>query len=210
MRNGAVSVGAIALEPLFVLTERIVDPHKIAPLSEFPKRRLHHGRKQQPVVRSRRNDTRTPEQIRCQTAGPRIQLCDQLVRSPDKPMGKKGGIHQKLRMRNFFGTPEIIRRIRIDCGTNRPPNLLRVFRTHPPSEEESPESSTQGAIPVISRPNASIWEQSERSSSVVVSTGMERFSSPRSSASRTGSAIRRRKEIHSSRIIPVVSIFIFS
>ena len=153
MELRAVAVGAVALVPLLVLAQRVVDAQPVPAAPSALQRRFDHRREQQPVVEAR-HDRRVDSSAAIRwRSWSIVEPSRARPRRAQQPLREERGVDQRLALAREVHE---VRRCRIDRAGDRA--RARAAHTCPrralrPSRPRG--SSSHGAIPAISRPSAS-------------------------------------------------------
>ena len=96
MKGRPVAVDAVALVPLVVLPQRVVDAHPIPRGAETRQRGLDRGREQQPIAEYRRNRAGRLERRNELLRRRRTQRLSECPRRPQNPLGQERRVDQRL------------------------------------------------------------------------------------------------------------------
>ena len=192
----AVAVGAVALVPLVVLAQRVVDAHPIPRGAELGERRLDRRREQQPVVearlRSRRVDSSAA--IRCRLVAGSSALAQRARRAQQRPA-------RGTPRRRAAGRPSVKFRKSGDAGSTarsiarRASSAYRA-RSRPSARVVGRAARATARCPRRRRPSASRCVTLARFAPAASSTGIRCFSVSFARLLRTGSASRRISPTH--------------
>ena len=124
VKGRPVAVDAVALVPLVVLPQRVVDAHPIPRGAETRQRGLDRGREQQPIAEHRRNRAARLERRNELLRRRRTQRLSERPRRPQNPLGQESRVDQRLPLACEV---QEVRRRRVDRAGDGAASEVGVF-----------------------------------------------------------------------------------